>query len=65
MNPMKRLMKITLLRTGMLYSLRDEQDNYGTVFRTEYSKTVAVPELIPWIAKTWANMKNLSLGYDD
>lgn len=46
MNPMKRLMKITLLRIGMLYSLRDEQDNYVTVFRTEYSKTVAVPELI-------------------
>lgn len=50
MNLMKRLMKMTLLRTGMLYNLRDEQDNYETVFRTEYSKMVAAPELTPWIA---------------
>lgn len=48
---MKRLMKVTLSRTGMLYSLRDEQ---VTVFWTEYSKTVAVPE---WIAKTWEESK--------
>ncbi len=66
MNPMKRLMKMTLLRTGMLYSLRDEQDNYVTVFRTEYSKMVVAPELIPWIALKQGriHMKNLSLGYD-
>lgn len=50
MIPMKRLMKMTLLRTGMLYSLRDEQDSYVKVFWTEYSKMVAAPELIPWIA---------------
>lgn len=50
MNPMKRLMKMTLLRTGMLYSLRDEQESYVMVFRTEYSKVVAAPGLIPWIA---------------
>lgn len=50
MNPTKRLMKMTLLRTGMLYSLRNEQDSYLEVFRTEYSKMVAAPELIPWIA---------------
>lgn len=62
MNPMKRLMKMTLLRTGMLYSLRDEQDNYVTVF----SKMVVAPDLIPWIALKQGriHMKNLSLGYD-
>lgn len=50
MNLTKRLMKMTLLRIGMLYSLRVEQDNYVTVLRTEYSKMVAAPELIPGIA---------------
>lgn len=37
MNPMKRLMKMTLLQIGMLYSLRDEQDNYVMVIREESS----------------------------